>query len=300
MQKLKFCNSLLCKKCSNFLGEKVKKKSMVFIFLLLCSILLAQDAKVMPQWAGRFTVTPSFSFATGVHDDLRNFDRFDEPSARMFNLGVGAEYGVLNWITAVVHWLPGWAAWSDTDAAANDISELFVGAKIQLLGEQAPFTSNEFRFTIAPGVVLPLVNDQVFALGVNFYFDWIFNRNFFVTLSNETLFFPGNQDFSGAGPAFSGINEDANFSLRFGIGSVFTAPIANGIDFAVGLPASYLFLPDTHQHNLGVNPHASLFFRNTPLPLEFKFQYYVPLWGRNSIARHDASLLIRMYFATGK
>jgi hypothetical protein len=274
--------------------KKMKKTTIVLVLLFFGYGLFANDARVLPLGIGRVSINPSYSFVTGEYDDLRNFIRHDEVSTRLFNLGFALDYGLFNWITASVQWAPGWTSWSDESAAPNDISELFAGAKIQLLGVQAPFRSDEFRFLITPGVFIPLLDNHIFAVGARFHFDWAFNRNFFVTLSNETLFYPGNQDFSNTGPGFYDINEDVNYSLRFGIGSVFTTPITNGINFTVGLPASYRFLPAS-QHSITVNPHMSLFF-NTPLPLEFKFQYYAPLWGMNSIARHNASLEVRLYF----
>jgi len=271
------------------------KKITIFIFMLVCYGLFAQDARVMPAGTGRFNIMPSFSFATGERDAGGNFERFGSVQERLFNLGFGADLGVLDWLTVSAHWFPGWVARSDENTVTNNVSELFVGAKIQLLGEKAPFTSGEFRFAVNPGVYVPLITDQAFAFVTRFYFDWIFNRNFFVSLTNETMIFPGNQDFADAGPDFAHIRGNANYSLRFGLGSTFTAPITEGIDLTVGLPASYRYLPYP-QHSLGVNPHVSFFFRNTALPLELKLQYYFPLWGRDTRARHDASLLFRIYF----
>jgi hypothetical protein len=237
-----------------------------------------------------------YSFATGEYDDLRNFDRYNTASMRLFNLGLTLDYGALNWLTASIQWEPGLTLSSDSNANVNNVSELFVGAKMQLLGEQALYRSGEFRFAVAPGVFIPLMDNHVFAIGARLYFDWIFNRNFFVTLYNETLFFPGNQNFRNAGPEFYGVSGDVNYSLRFGIGSVFTAPIADGIDLTVGFPATYRHLP-VPQHSICVNPNISLFFADMlPLPIEFKFQYDIPLWGMSSLARHNASLMVMMYF----
>jgi hypothetical protein len=181
------------------------------------------------------------------------------------------------------------------------MSELFVGAKIQLLGPQAPFRSDEFRFAMTPGVQIPLMEDQALAAGARLDFDWIFNRNFFVSLYNETLFYPGEQEFSQTVPEFHDIDGDLNYDYRltFGIESVYTIPIGGGIDFTVGLPMVYRFLP-VPRHSIDATPHASLLFTSMPLPLEFKFQYGVPIWGRSSIARHTASLQVRMYFALGR
>jgi len=241
----------------------------------------------------------AYSFASGEFDDLRNFDRFNEASMRLFNLGFGLDYGINSWITAGAQWVPGLSPWSDKNANANDISEIYLGAKFQVLGENAPLRSEEFRFSIAPGVFIPLMDKHIFAVGSRFYFDWLFNRNFFVNLYNETLFFPGNQDFRNAGPDFYGVSGDLDYSLSFGIGSTFTAPICDGIVLSLSLPATYRYLP-VPMHNLGINPNMSLLFTDTPLPLEFKFQYDFPLWGMSSLARHNTSFQLMAYFAFGR
>ena len=275
----------------------MKKMTIVLALLLLASGLFARDASVLPSETGRFSVAPGYSFATGEYDDLRIFERYNAASMRLFNLGLALDYGAFNWLTASIQWEPGLTLSSDSNANVNNVSELFVSAKMQLLGEQALLRSGEFRFAIAPGVFIPLMNNHIFAIGARFYFDWIFNRNFFVNLYNETLFFPGNQDFRNAGPEFYGVSADVNYSLRFGIGSAFTTPIANGVDLTVGFPATYRHLP-VPQHSIFVNPNISLFFADMlPLPMEFKLQYDIPLWGMNSLARHNVSLLVRMYFA---
>jgi len=49
-------------------------------------------------------------------------------------------------------------------------------------------------------------------------------------------------------------------------------------------------------HILSVNPSVSLFMMKWALPMEFKFQYNIPVWGMNDNAQHATAFQIRAYF----
>ena len=355
--------------------KKFVSSIFIFVLLFLCSGLSADDALVMPARTGRVYVVPSFSFATGTSDDEGEYFRFDDGNVQVFNLGFALEYGVTNWITAAVQWTPGWTPWSDIGAASgfdnsntNGFADIFAGVKLQLIGAQAPFRSERVRFAIAPGAVIPLpgpdfteefnnamagneatlsgMDKHVFAAGARLNFDLIFNRNFFVNLHTESIFYPLTQDLNKAGAEFHGVKSglaatmgnplimnvdgEVNFKykLKFEIEPVFTTGIGNGVNFSVGLPMTYTFSPAPEysfsfpaalgsmeaqlkegfrsqlgtdpMHSLAINPGASLFLTNMPLPLEFKLNYSYPLWGRNTMATHTAAFQARAYFAFGR
>ncbi|MDR2210962.1 MAG: hypothetical protein LBO65_05760 [Spirochaetaceae bacterium] len=214
------------------------------LILVLGAAAFADDAKVMPMMVGRVYVAPTYSFALGSYDAGANYDSFDDtPGLQLFNLSFALEYGVIDWITAAVQWAPGWTPWSNADnlaasnqsiktlaaasgkdpeAIVNGVADLFVGAKIQILGEKAPVKSSQFRLALGPGVVVPLpgpdfdeevdnllkgdtmtinkLDNHVFAAGARLYFDYIINEHFFINLYNETLFYPLKQDLNKDGP----------------------------------------------------------------------------------------------------
>jgi len=366
------------------------------ILLLTGSALFAEDASVMPKMVGRFYVAPIYSFAMGEYDtdgDYHNLP-YDDISLKLFNLGFALEYGINNWITGAIQWVPGWTPWSNIRAATgwydtntNGVADIFAGAKFQIVGEDAPVKASMVRFSAAPGVIIPLpgpnfedqfkkvnlstssgndatlysMDNHVFAAGGRVYFDFVINKNFFINLYNETIIYPFKQDLNKAGANFYGAKWGAvnnpygdpeikdlldglaaygidknviydisgdvsyNYSLTFEIEPVFSMPIADGINFTAGLPVTYNFKPaysysfsypaalasladmitpglkselDTDPHHiLSLNPNVSVFFMKTLLPLEFKFTYGLPVWGQNALARHNASLQIRAYFA---
>ena len=356
------------------------KKLLVIGLLLLvgASALFADDASVMPKMVGRFYVAPIYSFAMGEYDTDGKYHKYGDNSLKLFNLGFALEYGINDWITAAVQWVPGWTPWSNIRAATglydtntNGVADIFAGAKFLIVGEKAPINASMVRFSVAPGVIIPLpgpnfvdqlnkvdmanleghdatlysMDNHVFAGGGRFYFDFVLNKNFFINLYNETIVYPFKQDLNKSGAKFYGAKLEAysamgdpqilaiggeinyKYSLTFEIEPVFSMPIADGINFTAGLPVNYNFKPaysysfnipaalapyadvieegllsegalDTDPHHIiSLNPNISVFFMKTPLPLEFKFTYGLPVWGQNALARHNASLQIRAYFA---
>ncbi|MCL2067789.1 MAG: hypothetical protein FWG99_10035 [Treponema sp.] len=368
------------------------KKLLIFglALLFLCPVLFAEDAKVMPMMVGRFYVAPTYSFAQGSYDKEGEYESFDDGNVSLFNLGFALEYGIIDWITAAVQWVPGFTLWSDVEAAlpagsdpqgkvdANGVADLFVGSKIQIIGEKAPVDTGLFRLAIAPGVIIPLPgpdfeqeaknlssgkdatfssNDKhIFAAGGRFYFDFVISKYFFINLYNETIFYPIKQDLNRDSPAFyatkGGMAQDPTmqaglaaaglasaipqimdidgqvdykYRLTFEIEPVLTAPIADGISFTVGVPFNYRYIPAYEysfdypralepassmfkpillnrlntdpQHSLTVIPNFSFFFTKTFMPLEFKFQYGIPILGQNVMARQNITFQIKAYFA---
>ena len=323
--------------------EKMKKTGFIIVLLLLGFTLFAEDAKVLPARVGRVYLAPAYSFATGAFDDEGNHKKFSDGSFRLINLGFAMEYGVLNWITAALQWAPGWTPWSNISAATganntnmNGFADIFAGAKIQLIGQQAPFKKENIRLALAPGVIIPLpgpdfgkelgnamggrkatlasMDNHTFGIGARTYFDLVFNKNFFVNLYNETIFYPLKKDIKKVVP-ITGISGEVNFKFRtaFEVEPVYSTAIGDGINFGAGLPLTYKYSPapgyssvpfsytnslnSKPQHSLAVTPNVSVFFSNFPLPMEFKFQYGIPLWGRNTVARQTATLQVRMYLA---
>ncbi|MDR2552274.1 MAG: hypothetical protein LBD31_03790 [Treponema sp.] len=387
------------------------KKLLTFVLVaaVLGGAAFADDAKVMPKMVGRVYLAPTFSFAPGGYDKDGSYEKYDDGSVKLFNLGLAVEYGVIDWITAAVQWAPGWTPWSDTsavtaplgfdDSNVNGVADLFVGAKIQFLGPKAPLVTETFRAAIAPGVIIPLpgpdfpaefkeaaqgnkatlssMDNHVFATGARLYFDWQINDKFFINLYNETLVYPVKKDLnkdsptlavikgqllqnastfatiidaaitSGGGTspgvpvltpavenAINAVDGEVNYKykLTFEIEPVFTLPLGEGISLSAGLPVNYTFtpapdytvtvkavnvggtdIPGTQEmlegyvlpsfsegdpsHALSLKPNVSVFLTSTPLPLEFKVQYEIPLWGKNTMARHNLTLQIKAYFA---
>jgi len=208
------------------------KRLMAFClaFLLLAPALFADHANVMPARVGRVFVAPTFIMFDQQFDDDGN--RRNAPSTSMFNLGFAAEYGINSWITGAVQWAPGVNVWSDVSddvIVANPLGaipnqpatlhsssggrvtgagDVMLGAKIQVVGREAPMQSELFRLAFAPGLMIPVpgpnfsdeignsnprvasLDNHVFGVGLRSFFDWVPNRFFYLNFYNEIRFFP--------------------------------------------------------------------------------------------------------------
>ncbi len=191
----------------------------------------ADDAKVLPAGILRTTVVPAFIVSNNQFGTDFEMDRSSATETKFFNLGIALEYGVTDWITAAVQWAPGWTAWSsvdpdvgnplfddaDVDAVLHRFFDMFAGAKVQIIGENAPVRRSDMRFAFAPGLKFPLgypdwdgqydgaVSSQdvelddpyvfatpqrgpdtnAFGVGARVYYDYIFNENWFINFFSE-------------------------------------------------------------------------------------------------------------------
>ena len=135
-------------------------------------------------------------------------------------------------MAAALQWTPGYNAWSNVNrtegANADDIADLFIGAKIQLIGNTALLApSEDICIAIAPGIKVHLTDGpdfgkeflkyarnmpagtpgipiaagerneftaskadkHAFAAGGRLYFDYIFTKEFFINFYNETIIY---------------------------------------------------------------------------------------------------------------
>ena len=250
--------------------------------LLLGSALFADDAKVMPTRVGRLYLSPSF--VTGSQAFDKDGDRKDMGNTvRMFNIGGAIEYGIISWVTGAIQWIPGINVWSEIEpdtgsskARIFDAGDIFLGAKLQILGKEAPVVTDKFRLSFGPGIKIPLpgpdgkkeaenmakgdaftaqsLDRHAFGLGLRSYFDYLVNDNFFINLYNEFIFYPIKKDLDKTGlvgymtseslkPADVTGKVDYGYDLTFELEPVFTYPMAQGLQFSAGLPVNYKTTP---------------------------------------------------------
>ena len=231
------------------------------ILLAIGAMAFADDAKVMPGMVGRLYVAPNFTFASRLFDDDgERTDKFDD-SVKVFNLGFALEFGVIDWITAAVQWVPGWTPWSDLEGASglkdsntNGVADIFVGAKIQIIGPKAPVANDTFRLAVAPGVIIPLpgpdfedeaknalagkkatvhsMDNHVFGAGARFMFDWQITDSFFINLFNESIFYIGKRAWEKTGPEEAGTLAVLKDTLEtYGVPHSLTKKLGGEVDY---------------------------------------------------------------------
>jgi hypothetical protein len=205
------------------------KRFIALALLVLCgtALVMADDASVLPARVGRIYLAPIFAFANGSYNTEGSYKGFKsgEGTMRAFAMGVAAEYGVTDWLSAAVQWTPAWMIASDVDvkqsipgvgqvdgANANGPADLFIGAKFLLIGKNALAESSQVRFAVATGVKAPIpgpdFNDQlnnirngkgvtaanqdkhVLGLGVRTYADYIVNEHLYIDFYTEFIGYP--------------------------------------------------------------------------------------------------------------
>ncbi|MDR1747688.1 MAG: hypothetical protein LBR47_01345 [Spirochaetaceae bacterium] len=309
----------------------MKKVWLLIAAGIICvgTMAFAEDAKVLPARVGRLTIAPAFAFANDVYDtDGKSQSLSGSGALKAFNLGFALEYGIIDWITAAVQWAPGWNIWSDVelenpftgkdlDATINGVYDIFLGAKLQIVGENAPVKSSMFRAAVAPGVIIPLpgvdvgeeliaglqgktfvaanIDRHVFGFGARGYFDYLISELFYINLYTEYIAFPIEN---------SDTKETYGWQLTFELEPHFDINIVNGITLGAGIPVNFRMTPDTKfdgvkqdddSYILAIKPNISCFITTLPLPLELELGYSLPLAGKNERATNSLSLLVKLY-----
>lgn len=206
----------------------MKKILLVMLMLVLAVAIFADDAKVLPKGVIRAYVIPSYIFGSQEFDEDGKKIDVSNGDFKVFNLGAAVEYGVNDWITAALQWAPGTILYSDfsgNDQLSTDGAyELFVGAKLQFVGEKGLSQSDVIRFAVAPGIMVPMAFSYdaeeeaanlaatvvysmsgggagsledynvapakgAFGLGARIYADYIVNKMFFINLYAEYIKF---------------------------------------------------------------------------------------------------------------
>lgn len=331
----------------------------LLILLVLAAIVLpvfADDALVLPQGVLRISIAPSYGFAKEQWDkdgeavDITSDIGTKSDGVKYFNLGIAFEYGVTDWITAAIQWTPGWTLWSTMgfdkvvvpaaalglpsalgniplyldQAKLGSFLDLFAGAKIQIVGKKAPVVKDTMRFSVAPGVKIPLpgassadkkpTEDEAFVvkepdnhlwgLGGRLYFDYNVTPEFFVNLYSEFIFYPEQKVSDSVN--FGDDNKVAKgFDWTIEVEPQYWAPVADGMIFKAFLPFTYKMSPDYKIEGtkvadsaasiLSVTPALGLFFTKTFMPIELEVGYRWPLMGTNNTIMNVVYILGRFY-----
>jgi hypothetical protein len=270
------------------------KKLVVGVLLLaLAAAVFADDALVLPKGVLRTYFTGAYAFFSEEWDGTGEkvaTTGYDMLSA--INLGGAIEFGVIDWISAAVQWAPGWNVWSATkngsliapfgfDGAnllANGPYNIFAGAKIQIVGPNAPVANETIRLAAAAGVKIPVnapdaaywadqftaatgtdqwvgaYNDKpLWGLGARAYFDYVLNKMFYFNLYSEFIYYLGTvkrealslADWAAVNPGPAPNSDVAlGYDLTFEAEPHFETMFGNGMRLGVGLPVTFSMSPE--------------------------------------------------------
>jgi hypothetical protein len=257
-------------------------------FFSLCLIalvlpLFADDALVMPAKVIRTYIVGAYADITKQYDsDGKSQDLSNDVTA--INLGGAVEYGVNDWITGAVQWAPGYFVYSkisgDDKATLADAADLFVGAKLQIIGPKAPVQNESIRLAFAPGVKIPLsspdwakqaqnygsgdtylgmpADRHTLGIGGRAYFDYVLNDKVFLNLYSQFIFYPtavkavdaSLADYITVGMTRLATSDPSyDPSLKYGYDLTlefephFNTMISDGLQFESGLPITLTMSP---------------------------------------------------------
>jgi len=258
-------------------------KKALFGLVLACLVLplFSDDALVMPSHVIRTYFVGNYAMISKSFDD--DGKKKDTSDVKALNLGVAVEYGFNDWVSGAAQWVPGYNVYSKLDSAdkgnLGDPADLFVGAKVQIVGPKAPVQNDVFRFALAPGLKIPISHPDwdeeaadysggkdflaqssdlhVFGFGSRAFFDYVVSEEVFLNLYSQILYFPGKQkakDSSLANNlAVAGVKAalDPSYdpSLQYGYDLTlefephYNKMIADGLEFEAGLPITYNTAP---------------------------------------------------------
>ena len=314
----------------------MKKMLLIMLLAAIALPLFADDALVLPAQVLRLYVAPTYAFADKGFDPDGKLQDLGAGSGKIsiFDIGFAAEFGVTNWLTAAVQWVPGWTLYSKLDSIypgpadynVNGVNDIFAGAKIQILGDKGLVENKVIRLALAPGVKIPLpdvdwdkqlanylggkdatltsIAKHAWGLGARAYFDYVINEMFFINLYSQYIMYFKRTDAAYQVGMPKG-DLEYGYDLTFELEPHFTYMIADGLKFGAGLPVTYKMNPaikyngteitDSDGYTLSLSPNVSLFLMKFFLPLEFKASYAFPLMGKNSYAINSFTLQVKAY-----
>ena len=334
--------------------------ALLLVGAVMGGILFADDASTLPARVGRLSLAGVYGFTTGAFDS--DWKRQDPGSdIHMIHLGLALEYGITDWITGALQWAPGGNVWSkfegNENQKINGLYDIFLGAMFQIVGKKAPVKNEMLRFSLAPGVKIPLpgpdfeknynkmvenmtppgannkynaasLDNHVFGFGFRGYFDIVFNENFFLNFYTNFVYYPVKGKLEkqglagyGAAQALKGAGQGTQivnygYDLDFEIEPRYILPLDKMVlNFC--LPFTYVISPGVeyetnaitqailpvagitdgvYSHIFSMRPGISMMLTKTPLPLEFKLEYSLPLIGKNTTASNAVILAVKAYF----
>lgn len=319
----------------------MRKLLTLLLVLAILAPAFADDAKVLPKGVFR----TYFVFASDASDQAYGSDGEKQDSAEMssLSLGVAVEYGVTDQISAAIQWTPAYIFNSKIDPSPlaggippfvpplpgdvnfDGLADLFVGAKVQILGPDGFVPNEAMRFALALGALIPLDNpdwdeettaalggddykisspsNQAVGLGFRLYFDYILSEMFFLNLYNETIFYLPTEQASILAPTTE-VEYKYGYKATFEFEPHFEYPLGDGFTVSAGLPATFVMTPEVVEDGVGdglptyilkLNPNVSAFIMTPILPIEVKASYAFPLLGKNTSASSTLVFQLKAY-----
>ncbi len=303
----------------------MRKLIAVLTVLALGSLVIADDAVVLPKGVFRARLIPSYSMMSESFDkDGEKVDAGME--AKIMVLSGAFELGIVDQVTFGIKWAPGYYIWSDISlsdkAKLSGPGDLEIGAKAQILGDQGFAKSDALRFALTAGVIIPLdkfdsaeeftnmMGGKDFRIGSTSYAqtlgiggkldaDYVLNEMFFFNLHGELKYYFKGDVGNPAVETEYGLVTVGEFEphAKFALGESATLNVGLPLTFTANGANTYAGVEDetTAEQLLTLGPSLSLMTKLGELPVEAQVQYSLPLMGKYAQAQNTISLQLKIF-----
>jgi hypothetical protein len=274
----------------------------------------AEDAAVLPAKTLRLDAGTAIGFVReGWGKDGK---KVDMPDAAIIGPTINVAYGFADWVTAVLDWTPGV---TDTDLTSIDVGsdgnsaqEIYEGlgdftlkGQFQIIGNNAPVSSERFRMRVTAGVVIPFpgiddkdaLGNHIWGMGGDVSFDTIITDTFFFNVFGEVFVFPvKNQSKTNNTWEFS-LETGPHYALAIGTASLaFALPV----NWSVSQENDERLLIDgLSSHVLTLRPSLALKLTR-PFRINIEIEYAFPVYGKNNAITHTITVKAPVNFNFAK
>jgi hypothetical protein len=302
----------------------MKQTRAVFLPALLLALALfpaaGEEAELLPAGNLRAHLAPLAGF------QVQEWEGWVEGGkTTLFNIGMGIEYGVKDWINIQALWMPGVNAWSSMEDGTEYgyFNDMFIGGKAGIFGPSGLVKSNKMRLSAALGIKVPFPpkneetqegDHHLWGSVLRVYCDYIFTGVFSLTGYLEGVYYPRQMTnmrnfFNGA--AYHPLDITVELEPRF------RHKLAEqGMELRWGLPVTYMVSPwydydglgfsgelgdkmKEPVHRFSVGAFFTAAFVRMAYPFDITVKYTAPVAGRNARPIHQVSLIGRVNFTIG-
>lgn len=287
--------------------SKIQILIITFLLIICVGFTWAEETELVPAGTLRVTLAPSFGF------QIQKWDGLDTAKVKALNIGLGFEYGVINWISAQILWVPGVNVWSSMDDYNNYgyLSDIYGGLKISLIGAASPVASEKIRLAVAGGIKIPQVSRDssdweadlhLWGSSLRLFFDYLFTPVFYLNAFAEGIYYP-EQHYEG--PNYTTRNVYHPLDLYFELEPRFKYLAGEKTILHFGLPLNLFFAPWINRNDpdamestlrLSVGMFFTASFSGCEVPFDLSLRYVAPVWGKFDQPIHRVTLLGRLYF----
>ena len=274
--------------------------------MLMLGTAFAEEATLIPGRTLRVSFAPaSFGFQVQKWD----WEGVSNEKVFALGMGLGLEYGPSGWINFQLLWFPGINVFSSIPGGKYGLmTDMFLGTKIGILGKGALVESEKLRFSLSPGMKMPLggfnasgkantlrePDQHLWGSALRLYFDYIASPWFFVNTYLEGIFYPLQWSYN---PLFKTNLVNHFLDITTEVKMHFQFALKKGIVLKTGIPLTFFAAPmmnsrDSNAKDSQLCFGSGLYFGMVfPKLIDFTIRYHAPIVGKNTEPVHRIDLL---------